>query len=119
MKLKGPDTAKDSILDKHHISQEEFVARLIVSQLNMLGRTNPFLATIINSLNLKYDYIENDSIVMTARGRYPLESDTLIKKLITEELSKNIKKYKLFTVKYVRILSKEGTVLINVPAVLD
>lgn len=119
IEIEAPDTAKESIIDKHYISQEEFVGRLIVSQLNMLGRTNPFLATIINSLNLKYGYIDKDSIVITAKGTYSLTSDALIKKLVTEELSKNIKKYKLFTIKYVRILSKEGTVIVDVPAVLD
>lgn len=119
IEIEGPDTAKESILDKHYISQEEFVGRLIVSQLNMLARTNPFLATVINSLNLKYDHIDNDSIIITARGTYSLVSDTLIRKLITEELNKDIKKYKLFTIKYVRILSKEGSVVLDVPAVLN
>lgn len=119
IEIEGPDTAKESILDKHYISQEEFVGRLIVSQLNILGRTNPFLATVINSLNLKYDSIDNDSIIITARGTYSLVSDTLIRKLITEELNKDIKKYKLFSIKYVRILSKEGTAILDVPAVLD
>jgi hypothetical protein len=119
IEIEGPDTARQSILDRHYVGQEEFVGRLIVSQLNMLGRTNPFLATVINSLNLKYGSIYNDSIIITAKGTYSLVSDTLIRKLITEELNKNIKKYKLFSIKYVRILSKEGTVVMEVPAVLN
>ncbi len=97
IEIEGPDTARQSILDRHYVGQEEFVGRLIVSQLNMLGRTNPFLATVINSLNLKYGSIYNDSIIITAKGTYSLVSDTLIRKLITEELNKNIKKYKLLS----------------------
>ncbi|MDD5020527.1 MAG: hypothetical protein PHR82_00105 [Endomicrobiaceae bacterium] len=119
IEIEGPDTARQSILDKHYVSQEEFVGRLIVSQINILGKTNPFLATVINSLNLKYDDIDNDKIIITAKGTYSLVSETLIKKLIHEELDRDIKKYKLFTIKYVRILSKEGTVVLEVPAVLN
>jgi hypothetical protein len=115
IEIEGPDTARESIFDKHYVSQEEFVGRLIVSQINILGKTNPFLATVINSLNLKYDYIDNDSIIITVKGTYSLVSETLIKKLISEELNKDIKKYKLLSIKYVRILSKEGTVVLNLP----
>jgi hypothetical protein len=119
IEIEGPDTAKQSILNRHYVSQEEFVGRLIVSQLNMLGRTNPFLATVINSLNLKYDSVNSGTIIIIAKGLTNLMSETLIRKLISEELNKNIKKYKLFSIKYVRILSKEGTVVMEVPAVLN
>ncbi len=118
IEIEGSDTARQSVEDKHHVTKEEFVARLIVSQLNMLGRTNPFLATVINSMNLKYSHMENGKIFILSEGITTAVSESLMKKLISEELNKNIKKYKLFSIKYVRILSRKGTVVFEVPAVL-
>ena len=113
IEMENPETTKAAVEDKHYISTEEFVARLVISQLNMLGRTNPFIANILTALNLKYLYIDNGSVYLSSNGDSEILSSRYIKQLIINEFKKNIEKYKIETINSAVILDKENNIVLK------
>ena len=53
-------TASDSIEDRHDISDNEFVGRMIVSNVGMGSRNNPGLGSLISMLQLKYEDVDSE-----------------------------------------------------------
>lgn len=115
LEIEGPDTARDSILNRHHITEEEYVGRLIVSQVNVLSRTNPFLGALISSLNLRYGYIDGGSIYFICNGISKTGTETTLKDMISEQIVKNLQKYELSSIKSAIILTSSGTVVFDIP----
>jgi len=114
IEFEGPDTAKETILDKHHISQEEYVARLIISQINMAARTNPFLSAAISALGLRYNSFDNGSIYVSSKMVNSSSIEKLLGKIIEEKLNEYIEKYKISSIKSVRVLLGNGNVAFEV-----
>jgi len=108
IEMDNPETTKATVMDKHYITIEEFVSRLVISQLNMIGKTNPFIASILTALNLRYLYIDNDVVFLSSSGDDEILSSHYIKQLITNEFQKNIEKYKIETINSVIILDNEN-----------
>ncbi|WP_413853949.1 hypothetical protein [Candidatus Ruminimicrobium bovinum] len=108
IEMENPETARDAVLDKHYITMDEFVSRLVISQLNMSGRTNPFIANLLTTLNLKYYYINSGVVYLHSSGDGEILSSKFIKQIITSEFKKNIEKYKIETMKSAVILDKEN-----------
>lgn len=115
LEFEGPETAEISVMDKHHITEEEYVARLTVSQINMLGRKNPVLSPLINSLSLRYGYIKYGNIYILSKNSNNVGTEDLLKKIIFDEVVKNLQKYKLFSIKSVIILDNNGSIVFEVP----
>ena len=113
IEMENPETAKATVTDKHYIIIEEFVARLAVSQLNMIGKTNPFIANLLTSLNLRYLYIDNDIVYLSSSGDNEILSSHYIKELIVNEFKKNIEKYKIETINSAVILDKENNFVLS------
>ncbi len=116
IEFEGPDTAKETILDKHYISQEEYVARLIVSQINMSARTNPFLSVAISVLSLRYDSFNDGCIYISSKMTNSASVEKLLSKIVEEKLNEYIKKYKLFSIKSAIILLDNRDVAFEVTA---
>jgi hypothetical protein len=116
IEFEGPDTAKETILDKHYISQEEYVARLIVSQINMSARTNPFLSAAISALGLRYDSFDNGCIYISSKMSKSSPVEKLLDKIISEKLNEYIKKYKIPSIKSVAVLLDNRNVAFEVLA---
>lgn len=104
IEFEGPNTTRETVLDKHHVTQEEYIARLIISQINMSAKTNPFLSALIPSLNLRYEKIDNGSIYISSRIVNPKGIDKVINSIIADKLNEYIKKYEIFSVKSAIIL---------------
>lgn len=116
IEFEGPDTAKETILDKHYISQEEYVARLIVSQINMSARANPFLSAAISSLGLRYVSFDNGSIYISSKIENAGQIKKLLSKIISEKLNEYIKKYKTSSIKSAVVLLDNGNIAFDVLA---
>lgn len=114
IEMENPETARAAVEDKHYITIEEFVARLVISQLNMIGKTNPFIANILTALNLKYFYIDSGAVYLHSSGDEEILSSRYIKQIITAEFKKNIEKYKTEAIKSVVILDKENNTVLNI-----
>ncbi|MBQ3943133.1 MAG: hypothetical protein II669_02305 [Elusimicrobia bacterium] len=116
MEFEGPKFTKEVIDNKYDLTKEEYVARLIISQLNIASRTNPFLATLIQTLDLKFLNIENNVIYYTASRKIDnKEIKILLKSMLEKEVIKNIKKYKLFSIKSAILKDGENNIVLDVP----
>ena len=116
MEFEGPKFTKETVGNKYDLTKEEYVARLIISQLNNASRTNPFLATLIQALDLKFSNIENKVICYTASKK--IDNDQikiLLKGMLEKEVVKNIKKYKLFSIKSAILKDGENNIVLDMP----
>lgn len=59
-----PYTLESEMLKNGDIGAREFTGRLIVSQINMLSRSNPFLAVVLGNTQLKYIDFRGDELVV-------------------------------------------------------
>jgi len=95
LEIEGPLTAADSIEDKHDISDGEYVARMIASQVNMSARTNPFLGALIIVLNLRYLKAEGDSIIYSGTNIINDKLKDFIVNIISAQTIEYSQKYSL------------------------
>ncbi len=116
MEFEGPDKTKEIVENKYDLTEEEFVARLIVSQLNSAARSNPFLATLIQILELKFSHIENSTIYFVmSKNIDNVEVKKLLKNMLENEVNKNIQKYKLFSIKSAILKDEKNNIVLNIP----
>lgn len=115
LEFEGPEMAEKAVNDKHHITQEEYVARLTISQINMIGRKNPVLTPLINALELRFGYITDGTIYLSSKDSDNIGTEDLLKKIISDEIVKNLQKYELFSIKSVILLDSKGSVIFEVP----
>ncbi len=117
LEIQGPADARMSVEDKHHVTQEEYVARLTVSQINMTGKKNPVLGSLINNLQLRYGYIKSGILYIFSKSAQDFSGiEVLLKKMISNELVKNLKKYSISSIKSAIILTEDLKVVFEVPA---
>ena len=116
MEIEGPDTAKDIVENKYPLTEEEFVARLIVSQLNNMARINPFLAKLIQALELRFLSVEGDKFYFVTSKNVDNDGvKILLEKLLEKEIVKDIQKYKLFSVKSAILKDEENNIILTIP----
>ncbi|MDR3112240.1 MAG: hypothetical protein LBU55_03605 [Elusimicrobiota bacterium] len=87
--------AAKAINSKKDISDEEFVGRLIVSNINSTPKTNPFFGTILSSLNLRYVGIKSKILVLATNAHIEDNVKTLLERFIHEKMLEFSKKYNL------------------------
>ncbi|WP_372519760.1 hypothetical protein [Candidatus Ruminimicrobiellum ovillum] len=116
MEFEGPDRTKGIIENKYDITEEEYVARLIISQLNNGVRTNPFLAKLVQVLELRFSRVENNIFYFAISKNIDNEEVKKILKMMLEtEILKDIQKYKLFSVKSAILEDEENNIIFSIP----
>ena len=116
MEFEGPQNVKEIVDDKHDVSKEEYVARLIVSQLNLSSKNNPLVSKLIQFLELKFSNIENDKMVFKFKNNIDNENIIkLLENIFEKEFNKNIQKYKLFSIKSAILLDEEKNIIFSIP----
>ena len=116
MEFEGPDRTKGIIENKYDITEEEYVARLIISQLNNGVRTNPFLAKLVQALELRFSRVENNIFYFAISKNIDNEEVKKILKMMLEtEILKDIQKYKLFSVKSAILEDEENNIIFSIP----
>ena len=116
MELEGPDRTKDIVENKYDITEEEYVARLIIAQLNNGARTNPFLAKLVQALELRFSHIEDNNFYFTVSKNIDnAEVKKILKIMLETEVVKDIQKYKLFSVKSAILRDEENNIIFSIP----
>lgn len=116
MEFEGPKRAKEIVENKYAITKEEYVARLVIAQLNNSARVNPFLATLIQVLELRYSHFENGNIYFVSKNLFNNdEVKILLEKMFKNEVDKNIKKYKIFSIKSAILLDEQNNIAFTIP----
>ena len=75
------------------IGMKEFVGRLIVSQVNMISRSNPFLAVMIGNTQLKYIDFKDDELIIGISNAISKPVTPFFKDIVSSQSSKISKKY--------------------------
>jgi len=116
MEIEGPDRSKKIVENKYDIAEEEYVARLIISQLNNGPRTNPFLAKLVQTLGLRFSHIEDNNFYFTVSKNIDnAEVTKMLKMVLENEVVKDIQKYKLFSVKSAILKDEENNIIFSIP----
>jgi len=88
-----------SKINYNDLSIKEFVARLIVSQYNMLLKINPFLGAVLNNMSMEFQSMTNNSLIIIADSFQPSITDNvkeLIQEILVKSYSDVLKKYNVF-----------------------
>ncbi|MBN1622365.1 MAG: hypothetical protein JW871_07220 [Endomicrobiales bacterium] len=94
------------------ISIEEFIGRLIASQVNMLNLKNPFLSVFLNNPQLKFQSFSSDEIVISVNNYLNESSLLLFKKILEREARKVVSKYdELWSPKRIIIEGKNNQII--------
>lgn len=115
MEFEGPDRAREIVENKYDITIEEYVARLVVSQLNNFARTNPFLSTFLQILDLRFSHVDEKNFYFSSKKIENKKTIEILKNMLKAETVKNIQKYKLFSIKSAILLDEEKNVIMNIP----
>lgn len=115
MEFEGPDRAREVVENKYDITIEEYVARLVVSQLNNFARTNPFLSTFLQILDLRFSHVDEKTFYFSSKKIENKKTIEILKNMLKEETVKDIQKYKLFSIKSAILLDEEKNVIMNIP----
>lgn len=115
MEFEGPDRAREVVENKYDITIEEYVARLVVSQLNNFARTNPFLSTFLQILDLRFSHVDEKTFYFSSKKIENKKTIEILKNMLKTEMVKDIQKYKLFSIKSAILLDEEKNVIMNIP----
>lgn len=106
----GPSEAEASV--DRELTLREFVGRLVVAQINMLSRSNPFLGIIIGEYRLKFESFVDDEIVARI-SKVPAEDHlALFKDLVAAEGKKAAKQFKEMPFTKIRIIGSDARELL-------
>ncbi|MDR1522894.1 MAG: hypothetical protein LBS29_02955 [Endomicrobium sp.] len=113
VELVGSSLVPKIINDKHDITKDEFVGRLIASQINMMARTNPFYGTLIAQMQMYYIGIKDKELYLLVLGVV----DSVVEPIIQDALQKNFENYvNKYTASFdvLKAINIEGKIIFNV-----
>ncbi|MCA6071452.1 MAG: hypothetical protein LE168_03600 [Endomicrobium sp.] len=94
LEITGSPVAATMINDRHDITEGEYVGRLLVSQMNMISRTNPMFGALISMLQLQYVGIDSRTLILlVAEPAVNARVVPTIKNILHDELQTYSKKY--------------------------
>ena len=91
--------------DNNGISMKEFVGRLVVSQVNMLTRSNPFLAVTLGNSQLQYIDFKGDELIVGISNGISKPITPFFEGIVNSQSLKIGKKYIGWGPKKVRIVN--------------
>ena len=99
------------------IGMKEFVGRLIISQVNMLSRSNPFLAVMLGNSQLKYIDFKEDELVAGLSNGISEPVRPFFENIVINQALKITKKYSGWGPKRIRLTDNNNqSILIDVTA---
>jgi len=110
LEINGDVGSKDagSAENPKMIDVREFVGRLVVSQINMLGRTNPFLSVILGNSRLEFlNYTDEELVVKLGSSLSP-QALPLFESIIANQSKKTITKFSLLQPKRIKVLGENN-----------
>jgi hypothetical protein len=112
IELVGSSLVPKMINDKHDITKDEFVGRLIVSQINMMARTNPFYATLIAQMQMRYIGIKNNELYLLVIGVVDSVVEPIIQNALQNDLENYVNKYKA-SFDAIKAINIDGRIIFN------
>jgi len=108
-------TLESGMENNNGIGMKEFVGRLIVSQVNMLTRSNPFLAVTLGNTQLQYIDFKDDELVVGITNGISRPITPFFKGIVNSQSLKIDKKYIGWGPKKVRLVgSNNQSTLIDI-----
>ena len=111
--IEGPEVTAAILEDKHDITDGEYVGRMIVSQINMAARSNPFLGALISMMQLRYYDVKDDVLYMTSSGTMDEKVKDFVQNMIVDETKEYAKKYE-FEFESVHITDLNGDIVFDI-----
>jgi hypothetical protein len=111
--IEGHETAEAVIEDRRDITEGEFVGRMIVGQINMAARANPFLGALISMLQLRYYDVKDGVLYLTVSGTADEKGIDFIRNMIADGTKEYSKKY-AFNFKNVKITDQNGDIVFDI-----
>jgi hypothetical protein len=93
---------------KYDMRLEEFVGRLIVSQVNMLTRSNPFMAVLLNNSQLSYKDYTEDALIIGISSTLDDSVKNFFEKLVMQEAEEVFKKYQSWKPERIEVRGMQG-----------
>ena len=101
----GHDGAINYTSDRE-ITTDEFLGRLIVSQFNMVLRSNPFLSILMDKYELKYVSMSGSELVLTGTKNFDPQMFDLARHVLVNEAAKVKNKYEVKNLKDIKIIDE-------------
>jgi hypothetical protein len=92
LEIEGSPIAANMIEDRHDITDQEYVGRLIASQINMLSEADVIL---VQMPRLRYVAVENGILIFSVSDIIVGESVYLIRNILSEKTKDYSKKYNM------------------------
>jgi hypothetical protein len=108
LEIEGPLTAASMIEDRHDVADQEYVGRLIASQMNMLSGMDVILAQMPR---FQYVSVENGTLVFSVSEIVDGKNICLIKNILLEKTKDYSKKYNMFF-KDIKVIVSGGKALL-------
>jgi len=100
--------------DGNEMDMHEFIGRLIVSQINMLSRNNPFLSLLLGDSKLEYLGSKDEELMISLSNYLAPKTIPLFEEIISQKSSNIIKKFTEWKPQRIKILGDKGqNILIN------
>lgn len=99
----------NALMPQKALEPREFLGRLIVSQINMLSRSNPFLSVVLGSAQVRYEgYTDNELVVQVSSYLSP-QVLPFFEEIVNEKCMKVLAKIDLWQPKQVRVIGPDNT----------
>jgi hypothetical protein len=108
LEIEGPLIAVNMIEDRHDIADQEYVGRLIASQINIFLETSMILEQIPY---LRYVAVENETLIFSIFEIVDDKNIYLVRNILLEKTKNYSKKYNMFF-KSIKVIVSGGEVLL-------
>jgi hypothetical protein len=108
LEIEGPLTAANMIEDRHEIADQEYVGRLIASQINMFSEADMILEQMPW---LRYVAVENGTLIFSVSGIVDGKNIYLLRNILLEKTKNYSKKYNMFF-KGIKVIASGGETLL-------
>ncbi|GHT08532.1 hypothetical protein AGMMS49532_03840 [Endomicrobiia bacterium] len=108
LEIEGPLTAANMIEDRHCIADQEYIGRLIVSQINMLSAAD---VVLVQMPRLQYVAVENETLIFSVSDIVDSKNIYLVKNILLEKTKDYSKKYNIYF-KGIKVVAFGGEALL-------
>jgi hypothetical protein len=98
----------------YDLTMDEFIGRLIVSQVNGSTRNNPFLSVLFNNVHLEYTSLAGGELIIESNTLINDSAKQLFIDMVKKQVKETVKKYKYSMLKNAKIVNKEGVELLTI-----
>jgi len=91
---------------QHDLTREEFIAMLMVSQVNKLTRMNPFVGAVLKNVQLRFDTIQDGKLYLRVTDEITRNVALMWMEIIRDQAEKVLPKYKTWYPKSITLTDR-------------